>query len=96
MTFQKKHPLIDSFIDLLIQAAGNEARLQIGVEEFPELKLAKHLRKAQVQTRRSRKALVDQIKLALHRETHIPDMAERTAAKLAKKSSQKKSGAPSA
>ena len=68
MTFRANHPLVDNFIDLLIEAAKQEARLQTAIDEFPELKLAKHLRKAQVQTRRSRKALVDQIKLTVARQ----------------------------
>ena len=68
MTFRAKHPLIDKLIDELIDRAKREERLQVGVDLCPDLKLAAHLRKAQVKTRKARKALVDQMKLTLARE----------------------------
>lgn len=85
MTYRPPIPGLITAVDDLIRDARREERLQVGVDMHPELKLAKHLRKAQVQTRRSRKTLIHLVRDALAAESHVPDMEERSARKLAKK-----------
>jgi len=68
MTFKTKHPFLNELIDELIQAARVEATSRIAAQLSPIRPVVAEARKREVAARKARKALVDQIKLSLHRD----------------------------